>query len=373
MSTATVVDCDVHHNWARDADVLAFMPSRWRAEMERGLGSFRYRNPYPHTGGVNKRLDSFGPGGETPGTDPRMLAEQLLDPFGIRRAILSFEIGHEASSPNPHLAIEIARAANDWSIATWLESGDDRHYGAIMVPAHVPEEGAKEIRRVGGHPRMAEVLVVSSGVGLPLGHPVYHPVYDAANELGLPVALHVGSEWMPHVVAAGGLPNSRLEYLTIAPQSAIHHVTSFITHGVFERFPRVRFLVVEAGISWIPWLLWNLDAAYPDLRRESPWVKRLPSEYFREHVRVTTQPMELTDRREHLVDYLSMVDGIDEILCFASDYPHWDADEMGFIKSRIPREWRDKVLCDNACELFGWDRRDLQPAGEPASTTSAAS
>lgn len=354
MAAEPIIDSDVHHTWASQDELLEFMEPAWRDRLRESGFKIRPASSYPPPGGVNKRLDSFGPNEAPPGSDYGTLVDQLLDPFGIERAVLSYDIGHEACQPNPELAVAIARAANDWSIAKWLERGDARLYGAVMVPNHLPREAAAEIRRVGGHPRMAEVLLVAAGLGLPLGHPTYHPIYEAAAEVGLPVAIHVGAEWHPHTISASGLPGTRFEYHTLAGQPVIHHAVSFITHGVFERFPNLRLFLIEIGLSWLPWLMWGLDAAYPDLRRESSWVKRLPSEYFAERVTISTQPLEMTPDPQQLVDYLSAFEGVENMLCFASDYPHWDTDERDYVERRLPAEWHRKIFYENACRAYGW-------------------
>jgi hypothetical protein len=63
------------------------------------------------------------------------------------------------------------------------------------------------------------------------------------------------------------------------------------------------------------------------LRVEVPWLEQKPSEIVRERTRFTTQPLEHTDGNDKLLfDMLEAV-GPPEILCFASDYPHWDSDE----------------------------------------------
>lgn len=361
MYDGPIIDCDVHHTWATNEELLGYMTPRWR-EFARDTGfAVRPASAYPHTGGLNKRLDSFGPEGEPPGSSAEVLAEQLLDPLGVTRAILSYDIGHEAAQPNPYLGANIARAANDWSIDRWLSGTDERLYGAVMVANQDPIAAAAEIRRVGGHPRMAEVLLVAAGLGMPLGHPVYHPIYEAAEEVGLPVAIHVGAESLPQAMSAAGPAMTRFEYHALAGQPVIHHLSSAVTHGIFERFPRLRLLLVEIGLSWLPWALHTLDVRYGELRRESPWVRALPSEYVRRHVVVTTQPFELTQRPGRLGELLATVDGVEELLCFASDYPHWDADELRFVDTRLPRGWPEKVFHDNAARAFGWDRVLARP------------
>ena len=73
---------------------------------------------------------------------------------------------------------------------------------------------------------------------------------------------------------------------------------------------------------------------------------------------MSTQPVEASiDDRRRLVDYLRTVEGIEEMLCFSSDYPHWDADEPTFIGSILPPEWHGQVFYANARRLLRLPRR----------------
>jgi predicted TIM-barrel fold metal-dependent hydrolase len=101
-------------------------------------------------------------------------------------------------------------------------------------------------------------------------------------------------------------------------------------------------------------VLWRFDMDYRGLRREAPWLRRAPSEYFYEHVRVTTQPLEVAPSHRHMLELLELI-GAEDVLCFSSDYPHWDADEIRNISRSIPEAWHSKVFRDNAMELFGWN------------------
>jgi uncharacterized protein len=151
-----------------------------------------------------------------------------------------------------------------------------------------------------------------------------------------------------------GVPSLYLEHHTLVPQGVMTHVVSMIVHGVFEKFPRLRVLLMEAGVAWIPAVLWRFDMDYRGLRREAPWLRRAPSEYFYEHVRVTTQPLEIAPSSRHMLELLQLISA-EDILCFSSDYPHWDTDEVSDIGRRIPAGWHSKVFRDNAMELFGWN------------------
>jgi predicted TIM-barrel fold metal-dependent hydrolase len=72
----------------------------------------------------------------------------------------------------------------------------------------------------------------------------------------------------------------------------------------------------------------------------------------REHVRFTTQPLEQPRRKSSLQAVLEGVEGIDQMLLFATDYPHWDFDAPKIVTARLPEAWRDRVLSENARSLY---------------------
>jgi predicted TIM-barrel fold metal-dependent hydrolase len=138
------------------------------------------------------------------------------------------------------------------------------------------------------------------------------------------------------------------------PGAAGNHISSFITHGVFEKFPEAKFVLKEYGITLLPSLMWRLDAEYERMRSESPWVKRYPSEYMLDHVRLSTQPIATGSRPRDLIDYLSVIDGIEDMLLFSTDYPHASMDDYEYVARQLPDAWHRKVFCDNACASYGW-------------------
>jgi predicted TIM-barrel fold metal-dependent hydrolase len=362
------VDPDVHHRWRSDDELIAYLPKEWR-ELVRSQGVALSISPpdltYPNLTGVNKRLDAFAPDGSPPGSDYSTMESQLLSRLNVRRVVLSFDTGQNAAVRNPYLAIALARACNDWTIERWLERGDERLYGAMLTPNASPTEAAMEVRRIGNHPKIAEVLMDANALGLPFGNPLNDPIFAAAAEVGLPVTLHIGMDgYGVAQTAAGGAPGNRLEFHTLLPQGMVHHLMSFITHGVFEKFPDLKLLIVEAGVAWLPWLLQTMDSHYKIWRLESPWVRKWPSEYVRDHIKVTTQPLDTSADQHQLVDLLNAVEGVEDLLCFATDYPHWDADDPTYVAGRLPRTWLPKVFLENACNHYGWNVKDIAGVAE---------
>jgi predicted TIM-barrel fold metal-dependent hydrolase len=110
--------------------------------------------------------------------------------------------------------------------------------------------------------------------------------------------------------------------------------------------------------------MWKIEHSWAAVRREVPWVKTLPTEYIREHVRFGTQPMEEPPDPKFLAHIIEML-GSDKLLMFATDYPHWDFDAPGpALPAVLPADLRRKILWENAREIYGFPEPAEVP--EPA-------
>jgi predicted TIM-barrel fold metal-dependent hydrolase len=350
MSTyrGPIVDVDVHNLPASPNEIAAYLPERWRDYRSFNppppisIGGIGYSTPAPHV-----RRSDGGP----PGSSYEILKEELLDPNNYYKAILTHNIGQYPDLANQYFMVDVCRAANNWMVEKWLPL-DERLASVIIVPIPMIEEAVAEVHRLGDHPQMVGILFAANPLRRPYGDPLYHPIYGAALEHGLALTTHVGIDHTS--TSPGGPPATVMANASAYAAMAAHHISSFITHGVFEKFPDAKFVLKEYGIGWLPGLIWRLDAEYERLRIESPWVKRWPSEYIHDHVRLSTQPLETGARRRDLGDYLSVIDGIEDILCFSSDYPHPSLDDHMFVAGQLPAAWHRKVFCDNACTTYGW-------------------
>jgi predicted TIM-barrel fold metal-dependent hydrolase len=259
---------------------------------------------------------------------------------------------------NLHAARAMVRAANDWTAQEWL-ARDPRLHGLIMVQSSVPEEAAAEIRRVGEDERMVGVALGANGLSTPFGHLVYHPIYAAACELDLPLVLQVGDSattaTSPPV--AGGLPSTYGEYRALGMHAHMSHVATMIIQGVFERFPTLRLVLVGGGASWLPGYLWRLNYWHKAAQQSAPWLTRLPSDYFRDHIWVTTYQLEVSPAPERLATVLGTLPWIDRNLLYASGYPNRDAAEPSEVAARLPEAWHAGVFAGNAEACFRWPTR----------------
>jgi predicted TIM-barrel fold metal-dependent hydrolase len=132
-------------------------------------------------------------------------------------------------------------------------------------------------------------------------------------------------------------------------------LTSLVSEGTFVELPDLRVTMVEGGWTWLPSLMWRLDKNWKGLRREIPWATQPPSEYIRQHVRFTTQPLDAPANPRFLRQIVDQL-GSDELLMYATDYPHWHADDDGHDGKAMPtglpielsEERTRKILSENA-------------------------
>jgi predicted TIM-barrel fold metal-dependent hydrolase len=128
-------------------------------------------------------------------------------------------------------------------------------------------------------------------------------------------------------------------------------LTAMIFSGVLERCPRIRLVLGEAGIGWIPYVLWRMDAEWQDQYQDLS-IRMRPSDYWRRQCWATYQTDPIGVK---LLDEL----GADRVMR-GSDFPHPDGiwpDSQEYIQRELgglPPVVRRKVVCENAAKLYGF-------------------
>lgn len=340
-----IIDTDIHNELPSAQTLLKYLPAQWRRrhELFGGRGG-RRGSMYPRSVTGNARTDSWPPSGLPPGADLDFMREQLLDRFTIEYGILNPFVGGSGQR-NVEYGAALCRAANDWLVAEWLEP-EPRLRAAIVVPFEDDDLAAQEIDRVGDQPGFVQVLVMTR-TAEPLGKRKYWKLYEAAERHGLPIAMHFGGSSNGPITAAGWV-SYYIEDHVAAAQATQAQVISMVCEGVFEHFPKLRVVLTEGGFAWLPPLMWRLDRAWEQLHEEVPFLRKPPSAYIREHMRVTTQPMEEPPNARQFLQLLDQF-GSDDMILFATDYPHWDFDspEDAF-PAKLPERLERKIMAENA-------------------------
>jgi len=339
-----VIDCDVHVPEPEVEELYQYLPQHWVEHVQQAAFKGPRTSYYPPL----VRRDP-GLAVEQGESSLDALRRQVLDRDGVEMAIVNCLYAID-SLHNPEAAVDFARAANDWLIEEWL-ARDDRLRASMVVPLQLPEEAAQEIDRVGGHPGIVQVLLPVR-TEHPLGSRINRPLWAAIDRQRLVAGIHYGgAPGKPPFPS--GWPSHHFEEHAGMAQVAQSQLCSIVVEGVFDLFPETRVTVSECGFTWLPAFMWRFDKEWRNLRRLVPWVKRSPSAYLKDHVRLTIQPLDAPPTPELLVDVVDQI-GSEEMLLFASDYPHLQiGDPATELLPRLPEGLARKVSGENARAWYG--------------------
>jgi uncharacterized protein len=352
----TIVDTDVHPLPVSPAVLKSYAPKQW---VDKIWPTGHAVTPIPHFYDtpdsfktMSLRVDAKPPNGGMAGSDPDYAAKQLLIDAGV--SIATLEPMCDGRLPEPEHVLK--STYNDWLADIWLGSTNNWHgrwRGSISVSAQVPELAAREVERWAGHPYMAQVLMTPQTRGIPFGSPHFDPLYKAASRHGVPVATHLMGQTPFELIPIYpvGNPAHWHDFFASWPLLYVSHLMSLVFDGAFDRHPDLRVVFVEGGFTWAMPVMWRMDRIWEQRKGDLPHVRRRPSEYVREHVRFTTQPLEDVDVAPFR-DYLHMMDLGDNIM-FSTDYPHWSYDSPAWAINRFPRAQRDRIMRGNAMALYG--------------------
>jgi uncharacterized protein len=331
------IDCDVHCAPASYDALFPYLSDYWRQYItEAGIRLTDVAHAYPR-GIATPAPSSY-----------EQLSEHVLETAGPRLVVLNCLTGFETHR-NAYLAAAVASAINDWMREEFL-ARDERLRASLVVSTVAPDDAVSEIERVGEEKQFVQVLLPVRS-DLPWGQKNNHAMFAAACAAGLQIGLHAWGRAGKAATPSGFTTTYLEDYVGNQP-IAQAQVLSFVSEGVFERFPGLRVVVIECGFAWLAPLLWRFDKDWKGVWREVPWVKRRPSEYVREHFRFTTAPSHLPTEPVALDQMLEMMDG-PGMLVYASDYPHQHGDGSAALLERLTEEQRRGVLWATAAELYG--------------------
>jgi predicted TIM-barrel fold metal-dependent hydrolase len=305
---------------------------------------------------LTRGMVTYAEGSPPGGYDPKARL-QVMDEEGIDIAILYPTLGifWEGSVQDPKLATAYTRAYNRW-IVDFCRENPKRLYAVAHISLLDPEGAVEETIRA----RKEGCVGVYLSPDLPargekrFDDPAFARFWETVQELEMPVAFHVVvreqqtfHEWTRRVDGKPGpLGLFGHAFLAIDVMAAF---TSMISLGMFEKYPRMKCAVLEAGATWIGAWLDRLDYKSEVTEFLTP-IKLKPSEYFYRQCVVSADPDETMTAQ--VVEHL----GADYFI-WASDYPHIDA-SFGVVKemkerlASLPPADQRKVLGENAVRFY---------------------
>jgi predicted TIM-barrel fold metal-dependent hydrolase len=343
-----VIDCDIHNAVPAVEALFPYLSEHWREYIRTSAFKGPVDTAYPPRAPTTVAPGVTTPDGKPPGSSLELIQHDVLDPWNVEIGILNCAYAVD-SLHNPDTALAMSSAVNDWLIAEWLDK-EPRLRASVVVPTRIPEMAAQEIDRVGSHPGFVQVLLPVRSEA-PYGNRRYLPIFAAAARHDLVVSLQFGGT-PGNPPTGSGWPSYYIEEYAGMAQIFQTQVLNLVVEGVFDRFPNLRVALIEGGWTWLPSLMWRIDKDWKGLRREVPWNTQVPSAYIRERIRLSLQPMDAPPDAAHLLQVIEQL-GSDELLMFATDYPHWHFSELEqAIPSGLSDSVRRKILSENARAFY---------------------
>ncbi len=342
ISGMGAIDCDVHPRSPRRDDLMPHLDAYWREIfMSRSIDRLELTShpdstrPYRH------------PSGKPVDADAASLAKAHLDPLGLSAAILNVVSGIHAVY-DPYLATALCSATNRWLAGKWLAK-DRRLRASLLVPFQHPEEAVAEIERHAGDHRFVQVLALAMGE-VPLGRRTYWPIYEAAARHGFALGIHAGSSYR-HAPTQSGFPSYLIEDHVHQAQGFASQVGSLVAEGVLAKFPDLKVVLIESGVTWMPGMMWRMSKDWRGARIEVPWVKEMPAKIIRRQIRMTTQPF---DGPAEVVQAAKAIEHLcgDEMLLFSTDFPHDHGRDVAHWPSNLPVALASRVVRGNVVETY---------------------
>lgn len=253
----------------------------------------------------------------------------------------------------PALFGAICRAYNDW-IVEFCSVAPHMLKAVAMLNNYDPLDAVRELHRAKKRGMVGGIISVYPGPSHSYDKPEYEPLWSAAEELRMPISLHV----LTNHNGPYGVPFTEVTYsLRVNAEYWVRmSLADMIFSGVFERHPRLRVETSEHEAAWIPYFLWQMDWTFDRRirkRMQKPSISERPSHYFHENVYVSI----IYDRPA--VELRHQI-GVEKMM-WGSDFPHEQSTHprsMEFaaeLLEDVPQREADAIVHDNAAKLFGFD------------------
>ncbi|MEX2081373.1 MAG: amidohydrolase family protein [Dehalococcoidia bacterium] len=286
----------------------------------------------------------------------------LLDRLGIYQQIVypnvaGFGSEHFMDIPDRGLRLSCATIYND-AVAEIQAGSGGRLFPQAIIPFWDIDEAVAEVRRINDMGlKGVAMLDRPQEFGLPyLNEPHWAPFFATCEELQLPVNFHIGV--LPVQTSQRAVwPMQSMQRMLAVSSIALFMdnfkvITNLIFTGVLERYPNLKFVSVESGIGWIPFLLEAMDYQFEEaVPSDREGLTMLPSEYFRRQMYASFWFEDFGPRAA--IDFI----GAGNVM-FETDFPHPTClypkaqEHIVEVLTDLDPETRRKILRNNAAEVY---------------------
>ena len=282
---------------------------------------------------------------------------KLLDEWGVNAGITFPTIGILWDKENaPDLAMAYARAYNNWQW-DFASPAPDRIVPIAQIPLYDPALALTELKRCLKLGFKGMFLAPERICGKRPSHPDFDPLWAVLQEADLPVCMHLIVRFKRAVGLANHgwydrdeRPNSVFSFGLGGTMQLVPAAASMVCDGLFDRFPTLKVLIVEAGAGFAAYVMDRLDEKFDRFGASMAQTRDRPSDYFRRNLWYVMDP------GERSIDANCDLVGEDRFL-WGSDYPHIDshinaAAEVRASLAGMTESRRRAVLGENGRKLF---------------------
>jgi predicted TIM-barrel fold metal-dependent hydrolase len=332
------------------------LPAAWRAkgprveETDDGPWWFCEDRRISPSGRKEAGFISANDHGFRPGQPQARLED--MDRDGVRAQVVYGPTCTQLRIGDPALYEQVAKVYNEWA-AEFQREDPERLILLADLPSHDPEAARQELERCASLGHRGAIVSSTVGRGEPLFHEVWDGFWDTAQEIGIPIHVHL----------AGGLHSLEMKLgswrmpaaVAVVPMQLDETLAGLVFSGTLEKRPKVKFVMGEAGLGWIPYVIERLDHELDKYgaKIQDHKIGMKPSEIFARQIFTTYEDEGVG------VELIPRI-GTDNVM-WASDYPHgdstWPHSRKALAESPLAQHGPEvlrKVTCDNAAHVYGF-------------------
>jgi predicted TIM-barrel fold metal-dependent hydrolase len=372
-----VISADTHAGGSH-AQYREYLDPKYRDDFDAWRG--KYKNPFKDLKDTDLRIRNWdterrNADQEADGVVGEVIFPNTVPPF-FPNFVLFAQPPTDDEYEHRHAGVQ---AHNRW-LKEFCEVQPDRRAGIAQIFLNDVDDAIADVKWAKENGLRGGVLVgavpPTTNWIKPLYHPAYDPLWKVCEELEVPVNAHSGTGG-PVYQQAPAMPLVHFLEIPFYSQRPLVHM---ILGGVFERFPRLKFVITETGASWIPPLLKSMDGLLAGMRGNKVGEMRFEgevvpprsaTEYFHQSCYVGASQPTPADVEAGLETV-----GIQHFM-WGSDYPHeegthpYTKEALRQTMSHLDPETVQRILAGTAAELYGFDLKKLQPLADKVGPTVA--
>jgi predicted TIM-barrel fold metal-dependent hydrolase len=276
------------------------------------------------------------------------LKDQDLD--GVQAEVIYTSMGMPLYGLNDvELRAACFSAYNDWAVE-YCSHAPKRLLPLGLITLENIDAAVKELTRIGKKGIKGAMIWAEAPDERPYSHHDYDPFWAAAQDLNMPLSLHI-------LTGRKGMGVDFFSNNIVLQVATLHHeversLAVFVLGGVLERFPRLTIVSAENDVAWMAYFMWRMDMAQDRLGGlTSTKLTLKPSEYIKRQVYATfiNEPVFISELHRY---------GPDNIM-WSSDYPHLAATfprSQQFIEETfksLTADQKRKIVHDTAARVYG--------------------